>query len=168
LIERGVGFGDGRHETTQLCLLALGYLLKSQISPDRMLDFGAGNGILGIAAALRGVKVECVEIDENALNEARRNAGINALDELFDFRTHLSTSGTRFELIAANILVSVLLSFADELTTRLTPNGHLILSGLTSTDVPSILSNYRSRLPNHTTNLFERGAWRAVIFSPKR
>ena len=133
-----------------------------------MLDFGAGNGILGIAAALRGAKVECVEIDENALNEARRNAAINDLYTLFDFRTNLSNTATRFELIAANILASVLLSFADELTIRLAPNGHLVLSGLTSTDVPSILSNYRRRLPQHNANIFERGAWRAVIFSPKR
>jgi ribosomal protein L11 methyltransferase len=133
-----------------------------------MLDFGAGNGILGIAGAMRGAKVECVEIDENALNEARRNAEINDLYGLFDFRTILSTTGTRFEVIAANILVAVLIAFVDELTTRLTPNGHLILSGLTSTDVPSILINYRRRLPQHNANIFERGAWRVVIFSPKR
>ena len=165
-IAPGKGFGDGRHETTQLCLLAIGYLLRSQIAPKRMLDFGAGNGILGIAAALTGAKVECVEIDEFALDEARRNAALNRVLSAFEFRTTLSVAPITFELIAANILLKVLIDFAEQLTQRLATNGYLVLSGLTATDVPSLLGKYRSLLPQHGPTVFERGEWRAVLFAP--
>jgi len=167
-IAPGKGFGDGRHETTQLCLLAIGYLLRSQIAPKRMLDFGAGNGILGIAAALTGAKVECVEIDEFALDEARRNAALNGVLSAFEFRTTLSAPPVTFELIGANILLSVLIDFAEQLTQRLATNGYLVLSGLTATDVPSLLGKYRSLLPQHRHNVFERGEWRAILFAPIR
>jgi ribosomal protein L11 methyltransferase len=163
---KGVGFGDGRHETTQLCLLALGYLLRTRCRPERILDFGAGNGVLGIAGALRGVRVEAVEVDERALAEARINAQLNGVSERFDFRTSMSSPPSSFEIVMANILKRVLLDYAEALTTRVDSRGYLVLSGLTSTDVPEILGIYRALLPRHRGDVYERGTWRAVLFSP--
>jgi hypothetical protein len=47
----------------------------------------------------------------------------------------------------------------------LTTTGHLVLSGLLGTDVPSILAEYRPRLPGHRAEVYPRGEWRAVEFS---
>jgi ribosomal protein L11 methyltransferase len=167
VLRKGSGFGDGRHETTQLCLLALGYLLRSQCCPQRMLDFGAGNGVLGIAAALRGARVESVEIDATALAEAKVNAELNGVLDRFEFRTSMSTPPQHFDVVVANILKRVLLDYAEAITTRVAQHGFLVLSGLTSTDVPEILGKYRPLLPNHRDAIYERGTWRAVLFQPE-
>lgn len=45
----------------------------------RVLDFAAGCGIAGIAAALRGAAVECAEIDPMALAACRLNAALNGV-----------------------------------------------------------------------------------------
>lgn len=45
----------------------------------RVLDFAAGCGIAGIAAALRGAQVECAEIDPMALAACRLNAALNGV-----------------------------------------------------------------------------------------
>src|SRR6266851_7073359 len=61
LLDPGMAFGTGLHPTTRLCLLAA----ESLVTPGmRVLDVGAGSGILSIAAARLGAaRVEAVEID---------------------------------------------------------------------------------------------------------
>ena len=161
------GHGDGSHETTQLCLLALGYLLRQAPRP-RVLDFGAGNGVLSLAAARAGSIVEAVELDPGALAEARHNLELNGLTAQVTTRTTLSEAPAPFDLIVANILVDVLVAFAEALCARLAPTGALVLSGLTATCVPQILAAYRERLPAHTPTVYSRGEWRAVVFVPAR
>jgi predicted nicotinamide N-methyase len=45
----------------------------------RVLDFAAGCGLAGIAAALRGAVVECAELDPLALAACRLNAALNGV-----------------------------------------------------------------------------------------
>jgi len=52
-IEAGAAFGTGHHGTTVGCLLAYDQLLKSKRF-GRVLDVGAGTGVLAIAAARTG------------------------------------------------------------------------------------------------------------------
>jgi ribosomal protein L11 methyltransferase len=165
-IKPGRGFGVGTHETTQLCLLGLAHLLRTGHRPRRVLDFGAGSGILSIATALSGAQVEAVEIDEQAISNARENAALNNVQHLLDYRTHLSEPAQPFDLVLANILNKVLIDYAEQLCARQSRNGHMILSGLFGTDVPGILARYRPLLAPMTPQVFERGEWRAIMFSP--
>lgn len=165
ILAPGRSFGDGAHETTQLCLLAIGYLTRGA-EPDRMIDFGSGNGVLAIAAAGRGWHVEAVEIDPRALDEARHNASLNGVGDRIELRAELSAPPAPHPLVVANILLDVLLAYAHGLTSRVASAGHLVLSGLSGTDVPAILAEYRPRLAGHRPAVFARGQWRAVVFSP--
>ena len=45
----------------------------------RVLDFAAGCGLAGIAAAMRGAAVECAELDPLALAACRLNAAMNGV-----------------------------------------------------------------------------------------
>ncbi len=163
VIEPGPGFGDGTHDTTQLCLQALAALAPRAAS-WRMLDFGSGSGILAIAAARLGASVDAVEIDAVARAHGERNARANAVaDRVRHSRTLEDTRGA-FDLTMANILRAVLLDFADALVAGLAHNATLVLSGLVSTDVPQVSVRYASLLGNHRPEVYERGDWRALVW----
>jgi ribosomal protein L11 methyltransferase len=165
-IEPGTSFGDGSHETTQLCLQGLGFLAQRGFKPATVLDFGAGSGILTIAAARLRAQVDAVEIDESALASVRRNARLNGVETLIEARTSLSEPAYRYDLILANVVAGVLLDFADRLCRRQSLEGHMLLSGLVSTDVPAIVSAYTPLLAPMRPATYERGEWRAILFSP--
>jgi len=75
-LEPGLAFGSGSHPTTQLCL----EWLAGHVQPGmRVLDFGCGSGVLGIAAALLGAEVVAVDHDPQAIVATRENAAYNGL-----------------------------------------------------------------------------------------
>ena len=163
--DRGA-FGNGTHETTQLCLLALGYLLRARSQPANVLDVGAGAGVLAIGAALRGAIVDAVEIDPVALESAKENIHLNGVDQTVRLNTVLREPPQAFDVVVANILAGVLLDLAEPLCRRVASSGHLVLSGLLGTDVPAVVARYLPLLTDKRVGVHERGLWRAVVFSP--
>lgn len=167
----GAGFGTGTHETTQLCLKAIGEAAKNQtLRGSQVLDFGSGSGILAIGAALLGARVDAVEIDPLAIQNAKENAEINSVQERILYASRLESlpvQDQKYDLVIANILRPVLLEFAPELTQRLRPTGRLILSGLIDQDVEPVLKAYLPLLPHHHLRSFELGEWRSVVGLPK-
>ena len=69
LLEGGIAFGTGEHPTTQLCLEWITQVLKEDESVEMFLDYGAGSGVLGMAACKLNDRVEAVgvEIDLDAI-----------------------------------------------------------------------------------------------------
>ena len=138
-ITPGIGFGTGTHESTQLCLRELGRL---SLSGQTVLDFGSGSGILSIAAAMLGAKVDGVEIDTLAIDNARENVRLNFSQPDISFYTKLLSTEYKYNLILANILKPTLLEFADELMLRLKKRGMIVLSGILDEDIPFIIERY--------------------------
>lgn len=140
-IDPGMAFGTGTHETTRLCLRALGKNLKKD---DSVLDLGCGSGILGIAARKLGAaSVVSVDIDETAVKTAKENFGINeVLDEKSLFytgnvtndealiQTLLGTEKEGFALVTVNILADVIAVMMPGLGRYLKKDGILITSGI--------------------------------------
>lgn len=167
-INPGAGFGTGTHETTQLCLQAIGEFAASRggaglLAGTRVLDFGSGSGILAIGAALLGASVDAVEIDELAIDNALENARINSVESRIQYSRSLGGAPGQYPLVIANILRPVLVEFAPELVRRLAPGGCLILSGLVAGDVPEIERVY-SELLGRKPRISERGEWRGVVW----
>jgi len=161
-----LGFGAGTHPTTQLCLQVLGE--AKNLKKQEILDFGSGSGILSVAAALRGARVDSVEIDPMALGSGRECASLNQVEDLIHFSEKLPALKT-YDLILANILRPVLVEFSAELLVRLKRNGKLVLSGLLASDIEEVIAHYQKvALNNYKINLKseieQQGEWFRIIF----
>lgn len=77
VIEPGTAFGTGLHETTRLCLR----LLQREIAGgERVIDIGAGSGILALGAVRLGARsAVAIEIDPQAHANLRANIRRNRL-----------------------------------------------------------------------------------------
>lgn len=127
-LDPGIAFGTGTHPTTRLCLAWLEQTLPHGAS---VLDYGCGSGILAITAAKLGAgTVVGVDIDPQALEAARSNSRMNAVDASYTDSHGLSQSATTFDVVLANILSNPLKLLAPALVARVTPGGSLVLSGI--------------------------------------
>jgi ribosomal protein L11 methyltransferase len=169
-INPGAGFGTGTHETTQLCLQAIGeYSKKISIDGQQTLDFGSGSGILAVAMAILGARVDAVEVDSLAIDNSIENSQLNEVREKIYFTQALSALGSEnsvrdYRFVVANILRPVLLEFASSLVERLQPGGVLILSGLIEQDVAPVVKAYSALLGKAVEQVYQLGEWRALVF----
>ena len=115
-------YGQGWHADTQWYLGQVAALVKPGM---RVLDFGAGTGILAIAAARMGAEVTACEIEQTALTLCKANIEANEVPvEL----VQIPWGGSKFDLILANIGKA-----SDEYDIRklladvLKPGGRLVL-----------------------------------------
>lgn len=165
-IEAGAAFGTGHHGTTVACLFAYDQLIKSKRF-DRVLDVGAGTGVLAIAAARTGSKRAVgTDIDKPSVRISRENAKLNQADARF---VHASGLGHRlvrqaapYDLVFANILAPPLVALAQDIKGALKPGGYAILSGLLRTQQRRVLAAYLSRGFRLKRRL-HRDAWATLV-----
>jgi len=165
-IEAGAAFGTGHHGTTVGCLLAYDRLLKAR-TYAKVLDVGAGTGVLAIAAARTGSKLAVgTDIDRVSVRIARENAAVNGTRARF---VHASGLGHRlvashapYDLVFANILARPLISLAQDIKGALMPGGVAILSGLLRTQERAVKAAYLSR-GFRVAFVIRRDAWVALV-----
>ena len=131
ILDPGLAFGTGGHETTSLCLEALDERVKGG---ERVLDIGTGSGILAIAALKLGAaSAEGVDIDPVAVRTAGENAALNGVaDQLTVLVGDLSdkASGTYDIIITANIVANAILSLAPAVPGLMAEDAVFIASGI--------------------------------------
>jgi ribosomal protein L11 methyltransferase len=132
-LDPGLAFGTGTHASTRLVLEELQALADAGAAPARVLDVGAGSGILAIAACRLWPRTTCVAIDVDPLAVAAciENASVNSVgDRITASAAALGAIDERFALVVANIQAHVLRELRGELIARCAPGATLILSGL--------------------------------------
>ena len=130
IIDPGMVFGTGHHETTRTCLSLIEKIARV-CSKRSFLDIGTGTGILAIGASrLEFEQVTAIDIDPLAVDAAQRNAALNGLTNIEVLEGTIQAVSGKFDLIAANLLVEILIEIAEKLSDRLEPGGRAILSGL--------------------------------------
>jgi ribosomal protein L11 methyltransferase len=132
VIEPAMGFGSGHHATTRLCLEALQRLDLRNL---RVLDVGTGSGVLALAAARLGAAgVLAIDVDPDALDNARGNAELNGGAPHVDFRQvdFRQDAGLTAHVVVANLTGGMLEAGAADLARAVGADGALIVSGITS------------------------------------
>ena len=165
-IEAGAAFGTGHHGTTVSCLAVFDELLKARRF-ERVLDVGAGTGVLAIAAAKTGSKVAVgTDIDAPSVRIARENAAVNGANARFvhasGLNHYLVTEHGPYDLVFANILAPPLVALAQDIRLALKPGGIAILSGLLRTQERRVKAAYLSRGFRVRTRLY-RDAWATLV-----
>ncbi|RUM87813.1 MAG: hypothetical protein DSZ23_05285 [Thermodesulfatator sp.] len=168
LLKTRWAFGSGRHPTTLGAASALFYLHKRGILKGaRVLDVGTGSGILAIIAAKLGaMEIIGVDIDENAIKNARQNVLINQAADTVTMTSKPidALNLEKQDVIVANLTPSVLNSLLDNLVNTLQRNGFLVLSGYRSS-ARSRPGPTMKRLGMETVFEIEKDGWSTQIFA---
>lgn len=160
-IEPNMAFGTGTHETTQLCLKAIG----ENYSPDfSMLDVGTGTGILAIAAAkLGGRHIFACDTDVDSVTIARENAVLNDVTSQIQFAAGpIDNQTPQFDLVCANLTLDVIQPILGQLLDK--TKNWLLLSGILAvqeTDIRDELSKFQIS----KFNLEISGEWISVLIN---
>ena len=129
-IDPGMAFGTGIHETTSMCIQALEKYLGAG---QTVLDVGCGSGILSIAAARLGAQAALgIEIDTDAVENAKRNVDQNGLSDTIQIRYGDLTKGVDYkaDIVVANLMAELVMMLTPDVCKHLNPNGIYITSGI--------------------------------------
>ncbi len=133
VINPGMAFGTGQHETTRLCLeVMLNYKM-----PESVLDVGTGSGILAIAAKKLGaVHVLGNDLDPDCMRIAYENSEVNETPQIKFINIPIEQiEDKNFGMILANIESKPLKSVVPSICDHAKKNGIIILSGILSIEI---------------------------------
>ncbi|HET8901552.1 MAG TPA: 50S ribosomal protein L11 methyltransferase [Holophagaceae bacterium] len=170
VVNPGLAFGTGGHETTRLCMELLEGLAARGELKGPGLDVGAGTGILALAAYHLGARelvafdldpdcgpamAELVEMNAEPLKGAAPFASF--VGDLEDPRA----TGP-WNLMLANILLETIQELLPAMVERLAKGGRLIASGiLAEREDEAFLSLAAAGL--HLLEVRREGAWIAIL-----
>ena len=168
ILQPGVAFGTGEHPTTRLCLLQIEkWGREGLLDGVTVMDYGAGSGVLAIAALLYGASSAVgTDTDPLAVRVAQRNAHLNNLgDKMAVIQCSTSArqedepirkaleaqglvqnangSGPLFDLVVSNILRGPLIDLSLRMSSYSSPGGRLLLSGILVGQANEIIEAYR-------------------------
>jgi ribosomal protein L11 methyltransferase len=153
-LDPGMAFGSGHHETTYLALAALEAL---ELAGKRVLDVGAGSGILAIAADLLGAaEAKGLDIDPETVPVARENATLNLSRAHFSVAT-LSAAVPPADVLVANLFAELHAELAPDYLRALKPGGVLLATGILETRRDVAFDGLRDYFGEVQTE--QRGEW---------
>ena len=149
VVNPGMAFGTGAHETTQLCIEAL----ERWVRPgSAVLDVGTGSGILSIAARLLGsARVVACDNDPEAVDVSREHVPsyIGSVDAAADGCA---------DVLVVNIGPAAVIEMKPDIVRALRPGGVALVSGFEREDAPSVLNAYPG------AKLYAKNEWRLLEY----
>ena len=135
-------FGTGSHPTTRL---AVSWLEEMSMSGRRVLDLGAGSGILSFVCSRLGASsVLGIERELESALLAGANRRLNRVDVALVAGSGASLGAACFDLIVANLLSAHLLPELAGLAARLRAGGDFVYSGALTVERRELLARFRA------------------------
>lgn len=168
VLDPGMAFGTAEHGTTRGSLRLLDGAVRGG---DRVLDVGAGSGILSIAAARLGAReVVAVEGDPLACEVMAENLRRNEVEErvtvVRTWATAADLAGLGpFDGIVANLETHLLAPLFAGFRAGLSHGGWLVVSGILDRELDGVLSELAA-LGFARVDVDEDGEWRSARLEP--
>ncbi len=162
-IEPSRGFGTGHHQSTRLCLVLL---QNRTLAAQTAIDVGTGSGVLAIVAAKLGAAfVSAIDVDPDAVENARENIVRNGVEPIVEAHVRdLTEPGmAAADLVTANLTGTLLARYAPELSALVRPAGALIVSGFTIDEKDLVLDAFEGSFS--LTESAEEDDWWAFVLT---
>lgn len=138
VVNPGLAFGTGGHETTRLCMAMLEDLALEGRLGDPVLDIGSGTGILALTAHVLGAReVTAFDIDPDcgpAMDEMveMNRALVGQTEPFWAFIGTLGDPRVQgpYRLLLANILLETIQMLLPRMAEICAPGGLLVASGI--------------------------------------
>jgi ribosomal protein L11 methyltransferase len=164
VIDPGRAFGTGAHATTRGCLELLLELADRGEAAGPLADWGAGSGVLSIAAARLGWHpVEGVDHEEPAIEAARENAKANGTSASFRRLNLREEVPPHAPIVVANLTAPLLLPLAARMADgSIATPATLVLSGLLQTEADRVRDAF-GRAGLQVQTVVPIGEWTALL-----
>lgn len=165
LMDPGMAFGTGTHETTRLCA---GFVEKYTTDGCTVLDVGCGSGILAISAAKLGAgSCFACDIDPVAVRVAKENTELNDTPNVKCVVSDLLKGVERvdggYNVVVANIVADVIIRLAPDIGEFLAKDGVFIVSGIISERAEEVLEVVRREGYEVADERYENGWYAAAL-----
>jgi ribosomal protein L11 methyltransferase len=163
VIEPGMAFGTGRHESTRIMLKLMKLV---DFEGKKVLDIGCGSAILSLHAAILGAKkVEAVDNDPDAVESANKNIALNHARNVTAVCADLRDLSGRYEAILANLDIRTFTAFSEKIRGLLKANGTIIISGVLEKEKERVLDLFLPLGPLHGER---KNAWCGFVLGRKK
>jgi ribosomal protein L11 methyltransferase len=170
VVNPGLAFGTGGHETTRLCMALLEDLAAQGELRDPVLDIGAGTGILALAAWLQGARAITAFDNDPDCGPAmtdflEMNAG--ALGGAKPFETFVGTLDDPrvdgpYRTLLANILLETIQDLLPRMAWIAAPGALLVASGILAERQDEALVSLAA-FGFQPLRVAQEGAWIAIL-----
>ncbi len=128
VIDPKMAFGTGHHQTTAMMLQLM---LENDFVGKKILDMGAGTGILAIMAAQLGATdITAIDYDPICYESIIENAALNNITNIRSICGSKEViPGEQYDIILANINRNILLDQMERYNEVLKPGGEIYFSG---------------------------------------
>jgi ribosomal protein L11 methyltransferase len=164
-IEPSRGFGTGHHQSTRLCLVLL---QTRRLESRTVIDVGTGSGVLAIVAAKLGAAfVSAIDVDPDAIENARENITRNGVGQIVEahLRDLTEPGMPAADLVTANLTGTLLARHAADLGALVKTGGSLIVAGFTVDEKPLVLDALENAFA--LTESAEEDGWWAFVLTRK-
>jgi ribosomal protein L11 methyltransferase len=128
VIEPGMAFGTGRHESTRLMIRMMDHV---PIEGKSVLDIGSGSGVLAVNARLLGASsVAALDHDPLAAQAMKKACSLNNTPGILMMCADIAAVKGRFDVILANLDFATFGRRAAEIIRLAAGGGYLVVSGI--------------------------------------
>lgn len=162
LIEPGMAFGTGRHESTKIMVKLMGGM---DMKDKSVLDIGCGSAILSLyAAALGAERVVAVDNDEDAVLSAHKNIDLNNVSNIALSCSDLQKVREPYDIVLANIDIRTFNATSVHIMTLVEKGGYLVISGILGRNKKELISLFSSF---SLLRMEQKNAWQGFVFQKK-